>query len=64
MSSYMNTTSTRVELCEFMKQLIRKNPILADKIEFSYVEKSALLSLISFICPKNNSGNIMVSELF
>ncbi|KAL5792632.1 hypothetical protein ACOSP7_001226 [Xanthoceras sorbifolium] len=53
LSSYMNVTSTRAEFNCFLEQLIKRNSMLQDKLEFPRVKESALLSLIDLICPKN-----------
>ncbi|KAK2650612.1 hypothetical protein Ddye_018101 [Dipteronia dyeriana] len=62
LSSYMNVTSTRDEFRDFLKQMIKRNPILQDKLEFPSVEESALLSLINLICPKNAKMTRSVKE--
>ncbi|KAK4848242.1 hypothetical protein QYF36_010699 [Acer negundo] len=62
LSSYMNVTSTRAEFRDFLKQMIKRNPILQDKLEFPSVEESALLSLINLICPKNAKMTRRIKE--
>ncbi|KAK3195059.1 hypothetical protein Dsin_026369 [Dipteronia sinensis] len=62
LSSYMNVTSTRAEFRDFLKQMIKRNPILQDKLEFPSVEESALLSLINLICPKNAKMTRKIKE--
>ncbi|KAG7572182.1 LIS1 homology motif [Arabidopsis suecica] len=47
----------RAKLCVDLHKLAESNPCLCDKLEFPSLNKSALLSLISLICPNCSGRN-------
>ncbi|KAL5853214.1 hypothetical protein ACOSQ3_008332 [Xanthoceras sorbifolium] len=57
-----NASSARAKLHEEFKTLVRRNPILRDKLVFPSVIESALLSLVSLICPSFEKKNRSLKE--
>lgn len=53
----MDKAPGRAKLCVDLHKLAESNPCLCDKLEFPSLNKSALLSLISLICPNCSGRN-------
>ncbi|KAK0571743.1 hypothetical protein LWI29_020851 [Acer saccharum] len=49
--------SARAKLHDDLKILVRRNPILQDKLVFPFVIESALSSLVSLVCPCSEKKN-------
>ncbi|KAJ4720426.1 Topless-related protein 4 [Melia azedarach] len=62
LSRYKNTTSARAKLLDVLKILVKRSRVMQDKLVFTRVNKSALLSLISLICPSFEKENRSIKE--
>lgn len=56
LSCYTNTTPQRAKFVEVLKVLVKRNCVLQEKLVFPSVNRSALFSLISLICPSFEKG--------
>ena len=43
---YMDATSLRANLCDVLKESVKSNPILQDKLKFPAMDKSRLLTIL------------------
>ncbi|KAK7834578.1 topless-related protein 4 [Quercus suber] len=48
--NYMDAASLRTNLCDVLKESVKSNPILQDKLKFPAMDKSRLLTILKKIC--------------